>query len=103
MTGFPRAGGLRLIRIVIVCVAVGTVINSTGGVYLYVQGQSRAAQTTDALCALRRDMQVRVDGGRAFLREHPNGIPGISAADIRDGIRNQQRTIKALAGIDCPK
>jgi len=103
MTGIPRAGGLRLIRIVIVCVAFGTVVNSAGAVGLYVQGQERANQTTDALCALRHDLQVRIDGSREFLADHPHGIPGVSAKTIRDGIDNQRRTIVALSGIDCPR
>lgn len=99
----PRAGGLRLIRIVLVCVAVGLVVNSAGGVLLYIQAQSQASQTTDALCALRRDMQVRVESSLTFLRDHPNGIPGINAQTIRTGVENQVRTIRALSSIDCPK
>ncbi len=113
----PRAGGLRLIRIVIVCIAVGIVINSAASVYLFTQNAARindtrtltlkaghnARVTTSALCALRADLQVRVDSSRAFLVDHPRGIPGISAKAIRDGIRNQQRTIVALAGISCPR
>lgn len=116
MTGFgPRASGLRLIRIVVVCVAVGTVINSTGGVLLFISNQARgedirslslqarhdASVTTAALCALRVDLERRVATSRAFLVEHPNGIPGIPARTIRDGIVNQGRTITALAGIAC--
>lgn len=60
-----------------------------------------ARVTTAALCALRNDLEVRVASSRSFLAEHPNGIPGISAKAIRDGIANQERTITALAGIDC--
>ena len=57
--------------------------------------------TTAALCALRTDLERRVASSRAFLAEHPDGIPGISAKVIRDGIVNQQSTISALSGIDC--
>lgn len=102
MTGIPRAGGLRLIRLVIVCVAVGTVINSGGGVYLYVRGQAQARQATSSLCALRKDLETRVASSLNFLRDHPAGIAGIDPKTIRDGIANQQRTISALSGIDCP-
>ena len=117
MTGFPRAGGLRLIRVVLIAIALGVVVNSTGSVLLFVSNQTRAndirtltlqtsadaKQTTAALCALRSDLERRVATSEAFLAEHPHGIPGISAKQIRDGIRNQERTIRALSGIDCPK
>lgn len=60
-----------------------------------------ARVTTAALCALRNDLEVRVASSRSFLVDHPNGIPGISAKAIRDGIANQERTIVALSVIDC--
>ena len=111
----PRAGGLRLIRVVLVLIAVGVVLNTTGVVItlflnadraaelrdVAVQTSRNAEQTRGALCALRADLERRSVTSRAFLREHPNGIPGISAKVIRDGIRNQERTVRALAGIDC--
>jgi hypothetical protein len=62
-----------------------------------------AQVTTAALCALRSDLEQRVASSEAFLRRHPHGILGISAKDIRTGIVNQQRTILALSGIDCPR
>lgn len=62
---------------------------------------ANADQSTSALCALRRDLEKRVDSSRQFLREHPHGIPGISAKTIRDGLSNQQRTIRALRGLSC--
>lgn len=61
------------------------------------------SQSNDALCALRGDLQRRVVTSREFLVEHPDGIPGISAKTIRDGIDNQKRTIVALSGLSCPK
>ena len=117
MTGFPRAGGLRLIRLVLVAVAVGVTLNSAVAVNQFVRGEQRdqatreltlrtrhdAQVTTTALCALRTDLERRVATSEAFLAEHPDGIPGISPKVIRDGIVNQQRTISALSGIDCPK
>ena len=45
MTGFgPRAGGLRLIRIVLVLVAVGTVTNTSGMVALFLLNADRVDQ-----------------------------------------------------------
>ena len=98
MTGFPRAGGLRLIRLVLIAVAVGVSANSAVAVLQFRQN----AQTTAALCVLRGDLERRVADSKAFLREHPTGIPGISAKVIRDGLRNQESTIRALSGINCP-
>lgn len=57
---------------------------------------------TQALCALRADEQRRVASGLEFLAQHPKGIPGISAAVIRSGLSDEQRTITALRFIACP-
>lgn len=54
-----------------------------------------------ALCALRLDLERRVESSKTFLRDHPEGIAGISAKTIQDGIDNQERTIAALGGLDC--
>jgi hypothetical protein len=58
-------------------------------------------RTTQALCALRGDLERRVVSSQDFLVEHPNGVLGISAKVIRDGIANQQRTIDALSALKC--
>lgn len=60
-----------------------------------------AATTQDALCALRSDLVVRVSASQKFLLDHPNGVGGIPAKAIRDGIQNQERTIAALADLSC--
>lgn len=59
-------------------------------------------RTTSALCALRLDLQDRVVAGENFLLEHPDGIPGISASQIRTSLDGQRRTITALAILQCP-
>jgi hypothetical protein len=63
-----------------------------------------AVQNQTALCGLRGDLEQRVDSSRNFLREHPGGLPdlGITAAAIREGVRNQSRTIGVLEVLDCP-
>lgn len=68
---------------------------------LALQARSTADTNTRALCALRHDLEQRVDSSAAFLRTHPNGVPGISARVIQDGISNQERTIKALSVLSC--
>jgi hypothetical protein len=69
---------------------------------LSVRTSRDAQQTRSALCVLRSDLERRVVSSQEFLREHPRGIPGISAKAIRDAAANQQRTIDALSSIDCP-
>jgi hypothetical protein len=60
-----------------------------------------ASTSTRALCALRADLERRVESSQAFLVEHPGGIPGISVKTIQSGIKNQRATIRALQGISC--
>lgn len=78
------------------------------GVLGYVDAQSKrddlrqaTAATTAALCALRHDLEVRVQSSRDFLAEHPDGIPGISRAAIEKSIRDQTRTIDTLSNLVC--
>jgi hypothetical protein len=63
--------------------------------------QLETERTNSALCTFRADLEQRVHSSRAFLVAHPHGILGISAATIQSGIDNQQRTIDALASLDC--
>lgn len=70
-----------------------------GGTIAYVARES--ARTTRALCALRGDLEARIEQSKGFLVEHPEGVAGVSAKVIQDGIRNQQRTVHALRGLPC--
>lgn len=60
-----------------------------------------AATTNAALCALRRDLEVRVTASLKFLDEHPEGFAGVPAAQIRTSVQGQQHTIAALSGLKC--
>jgi hypothetical protein len=64
--------------------------------------QAQRANTA-ALCALRGDLEARVQSSNDFLLKHPRGIPGITAATIRSTIVNEQRTITALSPIRCSR
>jgi len=59
-------------------------------------------ETVTALCTFRDDLQRRYDDGIKFLVNHPEGIPGISAADIQRSLENQRATLKSLAELPCP-
>ncbi len=63
--------------------------------------EETATRNTTALCALRSDLRDRAESGRQFLEHNPGGLPGISAAQIRENIETQQRTIETLKIIDC--
>lgn len=66
-----------------------------------------ARETHTSLCALRQDIQRRHEAGVEYLKEHPRGLVGdagtilISAAQIRDSLRNQESTLDALDPLNC--
>lgn len=73
------------------------VIGAVAFVYL------KEHRTQTALCALRVDVEKRIESSQNFLLENPNGTPGISVAVIRSSIMNSERTVKALSGLTCPQ
>lgn len=70
-----------------------------GGVKVYLDGRA----TTKALCTFRADLAQRAVTATQYLKDHPNGAPGIPAKTILEGISNQQRTILALKDLDCAR
>lgn len=74
--------------------------------YVTARVYSNLEKTTDrtngSLCTLRGDLERRVVDGEQFLASHPAGIPGISAATLRQSIDGQRRTVDALSPLDCP-
>jgi predicted negative regulator of RcsB-dependent stress response len=60
-----------------------------------------ATQNQTALCALRTDLEQRVETAKQFLLDHPNGTPGIPDVTIRQSITNQESTIDALSNLNC--
>lgn len=69
------------------------------GIKVYLDGRD----TKDALCTLRFDLATRALAATAYLKEHPNGAPGIPAKQVLESIYNQQRTIVALKDLNCDK
>jgi hypothetical protein len=65
------------------------------------------SQAAMALCALRHNLEVRVESSEKYLRDVAAGyrrpVPGITTADINTSIKNQQATINALSNLDCSK
>jgi hypothetical protein len=66
------------------------------------QTNELAMQTNHALCTFKNDLKRRYDDSVEFLEKHPNGIPGISGADIQRSLSNQKATLDALASLECP-
>lgn len=66
--------------------------------YIYTVSQSN----TKGLCAIRNDSEARVQQSKKFLKEHPNGIPGISSEQLKRSVDTSGRTVRALADIHCP-
>jgi len=54
-----------------------------------------------AICALRADRIQSIEDGKAFLRRHPDGIPGITRSDIQRSIDQQEVTVRAFRFADC--
>lgn len=54
-----------------------------------------------ALCTFRQDLATRAENTKNFLKDHPEGIPGIPVAVIEQGLTNQEATIKSLAILKC--
>lgn len=93
----------RLLTILLAALAFGVVGNSIAAVILFVKADNQASGTQQALCAFVADLERRVETGRTFLAEHPEGAFGFTPQEIRQSVDNQQRTITALAGLKCPK
>jgi hypothetical protein len=66
---------------------------------------TNVSQAQRALCTLRQDFEGRVQSSRDYLYDLDTGrrepLPGITRADIVTGIKNQERTIRALGNLDC--
>lgn len=93
--GFDNiVSGIKLLAVTTIVLVVALIL---GGVKIY----HDAGTTNKALCALRTDLNKRVAVSQGFLKEHPNGTPGISRVVIQTSIANQSSTIEALSILSC--
>lgn len=67
------------------------------GFYVYTTTESNRK----SLCTLRHDAEVRVAEAEKFLKENPEGIPGISPSVIQRGLDNSKQTIQSLSNLSC--
>lgn len=54
-----------------------------------------------ALCAQKTTAQTQAKQTEEFIKDNPNGIPGISRAVLERSKTNAQRTVKSLESVDC--
>lgn len=75
------------------------------GVLLVAGGVLKVYQTADqahkAICALREERIDAIHASEKFIHDHPQGIPGISRADIERSIATQRQTVRAFRFADC--
>jgi len=72
---------------------------STAGTLLYVFRQGDENRTS--LCALRLEAENRVAQGEQFLKDNPQGIPGITPQMIQRSLETSRTTISALSNLNC--
>jgi hypothetical protein len=99
--GQRAANTARSIKRALTVLVVATAVLYLAVAAVVVKTYRDANRNTDALCALRHDLERRVASSQAFLDKHPAGIPGIPVQTIKDGLVNQQRTITALGDLRC--
>jgi hypothetical protein len=86
------AHGYRVVIAVALLLAASSVFLSA---LLFTRLADTTARTNNA------DVQRRAHDGEAFLRDHPQGIPGIPVGTLRQSVNGQQRTVRALSALDC--
>lgn|SRR6476620_1399611 len=100
-----KVGPVRGVKIAVAAFALSVVLfAAVVGMAIYIFSGKTAAgtETHEAICALTSDLEVRTEGTRRFLNEHPDGISGIPASTLRESLQNQERTIGALSVVSCP-
>jgi hypothetical protein len=97
--------GIRILGVATVALYVVVVI---AVVLVWLDSQAKrdalrleTTRTTNALCTLKGDLIARINLSKAFLKDHPKGVPGISATIIKNDVAYQQQTVDALAVIKC--
>lgn len=73
------------------------------GIHTAQNANNAGVQSRQAICALVHDYETRILSGQTFLSDHPNGIPGIPGALIKNDITNELRTQGILdKAVSCP-
>lgn len=87
----------KTLRILIAMTCILYIV--VGGIAVLTYRQS--VVNTRALCTIRQNAQTRADQTTDFLKDHPNGIAGITVEDLRRSIDASNATVKALDDVSC--
>lgn len=84
-------------------IALWVVVFSFATGYAINDVNALATHTEDALCTFREDLQNRHDQGVQFIKDNPvaEPIPGLTRATLITNLRNQQKTLDSLSGLEC--
>ena len=58
-------------------------------------------QAHDVLCIFKSKLKRDIRASQDFLREHPEGIPGIPVALIAKSLSDNKRDLRSLKGLKC--
>lgn len=88
----------RTLRVLIVATLVLYIIMISFMIWTWSTGHT----SKNALCAIRLNAQVQLDQGKEFLKDHPNGLPGLASPDdLQNNIDNYSATVTALSNLNC--
>ena len=71
------------------------------GLFGFLRVQHVVSSTHQSLCSFEHDLQQRIISGEQFLKDHPDGIPGVPVAVIQTSLDNQKLTLQSLSGLNC--
>lgn len=74
-------------------------------VFAFISNRHRSSEGQEArvaLCVLKQDIISRHKAGTEFLKDNPNGTPGIPKSVILNSLKSQEATLDALSRLKCP-
>lgn len=60
-----------------------------------------AYNNRNAMCQFRFDLERRYENSIEFLKDNPEGIPGLPVATLRRSLEGQKATLDALSSLQC--
>lgn len=60
-----------------------------------------SAESHSGVCAIKGESVKRAALGDQFLKDNPDGIPGVSIDSLKRSTNNAKQTVKALENVEC--